>query len=141
MTGALRPDAIDLLRLQRDETYIVLRRWFALGKAFLSAGELRREFAALGRPQEQGDALAELVGRLDRGAFREPWAYLALRERVGAWRYLRLHLERKEAEEIGVGEFLRFEERLVDPALDVERALEIDFAPFNREFPRLKERR
>jgi sucrose synthase len=141
MTGALRPDAIDLLRLQREETYIVLRRWFALGRSFLSAGELRREFAALGRPQEPGDALAELVGRLDRGAFREPWAYLALRERVGAWRYLRLHLERKEAEEIGVGEFLRFEEHLVDPALDAERALEIDFAPFNREFPRLKERR
>ena len=141
MTGALRPGAIDLLRLQRDETYVVLRRWFALGKPFLSAGELRREFAALERPQAPGDPLAELVGRLDRGAFREPWAYLALRERVGAWAYLRLHLERKEAEEIGVREFLSFEERLVDPQADAERALEIDFAPFNREFPRLKEPR
>jgi len=141
MTGALRPGAIDLLRLQRDETYVLLRRWFALGKPFLGTGELRREFAALDRTQVPGDVLAELVGRLDRGAFREPWAYLALREHVGAWRYLRLHLERREAEEIGVGEFLRFEERLVDPAADAERALEIDFAPFNREFPRLKEAR
>jgi sucrose synthase len=141
MTGALRPDAIDLVRLQRDETYALLRRWFALGQPFVTGAELRREYAALGRAQGPADPLGELVRRLDRGVFREPWAYLALRERVGAWRCLRVHLERRVAEEIPVGEFLRFEERLVDPSIDDERVLEIDFAPFNREFPRLKEPR
>jgi len=62
------------------------------------------------------------------------WFYLALRPRIGRWQYLRIHLETVEAEEIAVGQYLRFKERLVDGNAAPEWTLEVDLEPFSREF-------
>ncbi|HUU95159.1 MAG TPA: sucrose synthase, partial [Phycisphaerae bacterium] len=75
-------------------------------------------------------------------AVEPPWMYLAVRPRIGRWTYLRLHVEDVDVTEVSVSDFLAFKERLVDrQARPDEWPLEIDLAPFNRGFPKLKESR
>ena len=141
----MNQDIVQFSRDHRDAVYALLRRYFALDRAMLGPSELRREFAVLGEEYQRqplaGSALAHFVGHLHEAAFQSPWAFFHLREAMVRQRYYRVHLETLVAEEITPTEYLKFLERLVDPEIDSENVLEIDFAPFNREFPRLKEAR
>jgi sucrose synthase len=85
--------------------------------------------------------LEDAVRLMQEGVFQPPWAYFALREGAGRWHNLRMHLEEAVPETVSVAEFLSFKELLVRPDAGAEPVLEVDFAPFNREFPRLKETR
>jgi len=73
--------------------------------------------------------------------FQHPWAYFALREGPGCWRYLRMHQEYLMPESVSVSEFLASKEQFVKPPNDGESVLEIDFEPFGRHVPRLQETR
>lgn len=136
-------DIIRFSRENRDAIYALLRRCFLLEQSMLGPGELRREFATLEKEYERqplaGSALEHFIRHLHQAGLQSPWAYFHLRESIVRQRYYRVHLETLIVEEIGATEYLKFLERLVDPAIDPENVLEIDFAPFNREFPRLKE--
>ena len=70
---------------------------------------------------------------------RHPWIYFALRKRVARWIYIRIHLETLALEIRLPNYFLRFKERLVSGETADPWPLEIDFAPFSREFFKLKE--
>jgi sucrose synthase len=72
-------------------------------------------------------------------AMAAPWVVLAIRPQIARSYYLRLHLEQGVIEEISIDEALCFKERLVNDR--AARPLEIDFSPFEREFPRLQEAR
>jgi sucrose synthase len=138
-------DIVQFSREHRDAIYALLRRYFVLERPMLGPGELRRQFAALekeyrGQPLA-GSTLEHFVHHLHEAGFQSPWAYFHLRESIVRQRYYRVHLETLVAEETSPTEYLKFLERLVDPGIDPENVLEIDFAPFNREFPRLKEAR
>lgn len=139
---------IDQLRTwaqeHRDAQQAFLRRCFAEGRPLMLQTDLCTICDALretmteaftNSPMESGARL------LQEGVFQPPWAYFSLREGAGRWHYLRAHLEEVVPEAIGVAEFLRFKELLVRPDAGTEAVLEVDFAPFNREFPRLKETR
>ncbi len=76
-----------------------------------------------GRPADDGTRPAPAVG-------------LALRGPVGRWRYLRADLEQESVEAIDVRTYLQMKERRVGGD---KTPLEIDFGPFRREFPRLRE--
>jgi sucrose synthase len=78
---------------------------------------------------------------MEEGIMAEPWAYFSLREGFGEWRYLRIHFEHLTGEEVSVGEYLRFKELRAQPQLEAAETLEIDFSPFNRDFPKLKDAR
>lgn len=68
------------------------------------------------------------------------WIYLAVRTGVAQWRYLRIALDTLVPEEISIREFLRFKEFLAsEQHTEDEWLLEIDFGPFSRDFPKLKE--
>ena len=128
----------------RDALQAYLRRCFAEGRPLLLQSDLAGLFEATrattaeelaGSPLEDGARL------LQEGLFLPPWAYFALREGAGRWHTLRIHLDEAVPEVIPVGEFLRFKEMLVRPDAGDEPVLEVDFAPFNRDFPRLREAR
>ncbi|MFP5380629.1 MAG: sucrose synthase [Gammaproteobacteria bacterium] len=128
----------------RDALQAFLRRCFAENRPLMLQTDLCSIFEELraATPDElAGSPLEDSVMLLQEAVLQPPWAYFALREGAGAWHYLRAHLENASPEAIPVTEFLRFKELLVQPDAGAEPVLEVDFAPFNREFPRLKETR
>ena len=72
-------------------------------------------------------------------AVLEPWAYFALRKRSARWDYIRIDLETLFLERISAKQFLYFKEQLVSGNTSEHYPLEIDFAPFSREFFKLQE--
>ena len=129
----------------RDAVYALLRRYFAQNRPFLLQSDLREEFMTLVKEQDRTDLSAshldEFVQHLQEGVFQAPWAYFALRHGVANWVYLRIHCEAVVPEPVSVADFLQFKEMQVERAELPPPALEIDFGPFGREFPRLKEAR
>ena len=69
----------------------------------------------------------------------EPWAYFALRKRSARWEYIRIDLTTLNLEKISPEQFLYFKEQLVAGNTSEHHPLEIDFAPFSREFFKLQE--
>ena len=129
----------------RDAIYTLLHRYFAKKRPFMLQSDLRQEFAELcAEPEREGlsrSPLGRVVGRLQEGVFRHPWAYFALRPGVAQWHYLRIHCDSVTVEQVGVSEFLQFKEMQVDNTESPAHMLEIDFGPFGRAFPKLKEPR
>lgn len=65
-----------------------------------------------------------------------PFVAIAIRPRPGVWEYIRVNLHELNVEELKVSEYLRFKEMLVDEFLEDNYVLELDFEPFNADFPR-----
>jgi sucrose synthase len=126
----------------QDDIQSFLRRCFADQRPLLLHTDLMACFRAEADERTEmlaGSPLESAVKRMQEAVLRPPWAYFALRESAGRWHHLRCHLEAPEPEAVPVADYLAFKERLVESAADT--LLEVDFAPFNREFPRLKEMR
>lgn len=125
----------------RDALSSLLWRYFSLGRKFLLQSDLQHELAGLQRERQFGDAalkpLQQFVEFLQEGVFQTPWAYFSLRPRIAAKKYLRIHKDRLLPETISSADFLGFKEQQVSGDLPGD-VLEVDFAPFNRGFPRLK---
>jgi sucrose synthase len=128
----------------RAAVFMLLRRYFKLGKSVLLRSDLVDEFA---RFSDSGDGdgfgasvLGDAIALTQEAAGQPPWIYLAVRPEVGRWVYLRMHAETLHIEEIPVSRYLAFKESL---ARDGDNSdgwpLEIDLGPFGRDFPRLKE--
>ncbi|TCV90297.1 sucrose synthase [Sulfurirhabdus autotrophica] len=136
-------DLILYTKENRDAVYTLLRRYFGQNRPFLLQSDLRHEFSQMcAEPDKKAlcdTTLHELVQHLQEGVFKQPWAYFALRERIAQWRYLRIHLDHMVAEEISSAEFLQFKESQVHSSENPDPVLEIDFGPFGRNFPHLKE--
>jgi sucrose synthase len=130
----------------RSQIYTLLHRYFVLERPFLLRSDLIDGLATLreetGDPQIVDEPFAQMIAVTQEAAIRPPWMLFAVRPDVGRWRYLQLHAETLQLEELSVSRYLSFKESIV---LDSERGdswpLEIDLRPFNRELPRLKEAR
>ena len=133
---------IDYAQTHRDAVYNLMRRYFLLERPLLLQSELRNELISMQRELELNDptmvTLVNFVEHLQEGVFHAPWAYFALRGHIADVVYLRIHQENLAPEQVSTEEFLKFKETLVKRD-DLEPALEIDFGPFGREFPKLKE--
>lgn len=70
---------------------------------------------------------------------QQPWAYFALRKMSARWEYLRINLETLNLENVPPENFLFFKEQMVTDNASEHYPLEIDFAPFSREFFKLQE--
>ncbi|MGD8566914.1 MAG: sucrose synthase [Gammaproteobacteria bacterium] len=136
----------DLLQHHREKVYMLLRGYFALGRAFLLRSDLWDGFEAYCKEYDKEGVLCDsslkrLIAKSQEAILEHPWIYFAIRERVGQWVYVRFHVEALEHEPVDVSQFLSFKERLTGAENVDKWALELDFGPFNREFPKLKEPR
>lgn len=136
----------EILQHKQDAVYGLLRLYFGSGKPFLLRSDLQDAFQEYCTSKDGaplcGTPVAEIISLAQEAALESPWFYLAVRHRIGRWTYLRFHIEAMQHEEIPVGRYLEFKERLArgdqkSPAWQ----LEIDLAPFNRDFPKLQESR
>ncbi|HSO09628.1 MAG TPA: sucrose synthase, partial [Desulfoprunum sp.] len=137
-------ELIQFTRENRDSAYTFLRRCFGCDRLFLLPSDLRQEFRQMCGETERNlpdSCLQTFVYHLQEGVFNQPWAYFSVRGRIAEWRFVRMHIEHVVPEEIDISEFLRFKEAQVLPADAGHPVLEIDFGPFGRDFPRLKEAR
>ena len=126
----------------RDELHALLRKWFELERPLLLRSDLLEAFDLVRDTHPQplvNTPLHELIKWLQEAVCRPPLTYLALREGAGRWSFLRIHQQQLIPEIISVSDYLAFKELLVRPDSAHEPVLELDFAPFNRDFPRLKE--
>lgn len=138
-------DITALLNSHREAIYPLLRRLLALDMELLQPVEISEQINDyLNTPEGSGLAdteLPQLISRVQEAALRAPWIYIAARPGIARWVHARVHSETLQYETIHVGEYLHFKEQLALPAKQDEWLLEIDLAPFNRDFPRMKETR
>ena len=92
----------------------------------------------------KSSALAEspfktIIHWCQEATIRAPWAYFALRKRPARWEYIRINLKTHVLQNISPEQFLYFKEQLVAGSTSEHYPLEIDFAPFSREFFKLQE--
>jgi len=136
---------IDTLKNRREQLHLLLRQYINLGRPFLLRSDLWDTYDNFCSQQETEfchDAFRRVIRFCQEAAVEAPWIYFALRETVGRWVYFRFHLDTMEFNIIDVAEFLAFKERLVTGQDQSDkRVLEVDFHPFTREFPMLKEPR
>ncbi len=125
--------------------YLLLHRYLKLDRRLLLHSDLWDGYAQLCRDEgiepSRKSVLGQIIYAAQEAVLDRPWIYLAARPRAGRWCYLRFHLDAVKQEEVTVGEFLGFKERLVNGQGSRRRALEFDLQPFNRDFPRLQESR
>ena len=130
----------------RDKVHLLLRHYLKLGRPFLLQSDLWDEFQTFCGESDDASlcdtALADTIAVAQEAVLEDPWIYLAVRPSIARWTYLRFHVEAREHEFVTVSEFLAFKERQVNGAEDSNGwALEVDLAPFNRDFPKLRESR
>jgi sucrose synthase len=128
----------------RDELHALLRKWFELERPLLLRSDLLEAFDLVRDSHPQplvNTPLHELVKSLQEAVCRPPLTYLTLREGAGNWSFLRIHQQQLILEIVSVSDYLAFKELLVRPENAHEPVLELDFTPFNRDFPRLTETR
>jgi sucrose synthase len=111
-------------------------------KNLILGSELWDDFVAYCHEKEQKDLLASPLAvalkKAQEALATDAWLYLVIRPRVATWYYLRYHLEKRVLEEITVSHFLSVKEKLVTGTTD-NFLLEIDFAPFERDFPKMNQ--
>ena len=133
------------LQDNREVVQTLLQRYFGLNRSFLLQSDLIEGLAALGAELGQGNLISSSLGsfvkRLQEGVFSAPWVYFSLRPGSAQWIYLRLHVDSLTPEPVTVSEFLQFKEMQVEHAQFSAPMLEVDFGPFGRQFPKLKELR
>jgi sucrose synthase len=135
-------DARPIDGAERELAFALAHRLLARDRVFLLRSDISGEIAALfeerGLDPEES-ALARALLRVEEAACEAPWIYFAERPEVASFRYFRVHAEVLDIEEISCEEYLRFKERLVTSENpDEQHVLEIDFGPFSREMPKLR---
>lgn len=136
-----------ILNDYREQVYLLLRHYLSLGRPFLLRSDLWDEFQVYCSKSDLENSIChtafqKIIAKSQEAALEAPWIYIAVRDQIGRWIYISFHIETMEHREVSVSEFLNFKERLVigrDQASSW--ALELDFGPFNREFPKLREAR
>ena len=135
-----------ILQAHREPTYLFFRRLKALDRQFLLWSDLVHEYAqfadtAVAAPLRE-TKMTWIVRHTQEAVVDDPFVALAVRERVGRWRYVQIHTEDMHCRELTVAEFLDLKERLAAGIPPGERyVLEIDLSPFERRFPKLKDAR
>lgn len=135
----MNEDLLNFTQDNREMAFALLHRYFSLKRPFLLQSDLRREYSELCKDDQAFSPLGEFVASLQEGIFQSPWAYFSLRPETAQWRYVRINSESLTPEEVNVSEFLRFKEIQISPDMHDAAVLEIDFTPFGRDFPKLKE--
>lgn len=128
----------------RDAATLLLRRLYAYERPFLLRSEILDAWSEVtedGGGALTGSPFATVVRASQEATIHAPWIDLAVRDQAGHWRRLRIHDETLDSSWIDASEYLATRERLaVGHSTEAAWPLEIDFEPFERHLPRLKER-
>jgi len=140
----LNPDLQKDLETHRARLYGFLRTLIEGERSLLLRTDIVEAFEEFARSESDG-LLDSHIGRAIRsaqeGVVQGTSLWLALRPRVADWHYLHVHADVMQLREVEVSAYLDAKERMVQDGRDESWSLEIDFGPFQRDFPRMTETR
>lgn len=137
---SMRERVEDTLSAHRNELVSLLSRYVAQGKGILQAHTLLDELDNIPgddqtRLKLRDGPFSEVLKSAQEAIVLPPFVVIAVRPRPGVWEYVRVNIYELTVEQLSVSEYLHFKEDLVD-APDDNFVLELDFEPFNANFPR-----
>nr|DAD38132.1 TPA_asm: hypothetical protein HUJ06_008773 [Nelumbo nucifera] len=111
------------------------------GKGILQPHHLLDELANdvgedKGRKKLTDSPFSEILKSAQEAIVLPPFVAIAVRPRPGIWEFVRVNVHELSVEQLGVAEYLRFKEELVNGDFNNHFVLELDFEPFNATFPR-----
>ena len=136
-------ELIDYVQKNRKSVHSLFLRYKSLNKKLILGNELWDEFVCFckepGQEHLLRTPLANALKKSQEVAVDADWFYLNVRPLVAHWYYLRYHFQTMVFEEISTADFLKFKEKLINGNNDNGPVLEIDFKPFERNFPKMKQ--
>jgi sucrose synthase len=147
MSKLLAADPVECLKafLQNNpaDAHKLMHQFLALGRPLLLRSELVDAYKSLCETDDNTRSILSSIGGCfqlcQEAVVNHAWVILAFRRRVARWSYLRIHVETMGVDEVTVSDFLRFKEHLIAHQPEDAFMLEIDLAPFDREFYKLHE--
>lgn len=138
---SMRDRVEDTLSAHRNEIVALLSRYVAQGKGILQPHDLLDELEKLITDDKARLALSEgpfgeVLKSAQEAIIHPPFVALAVRPRPGVWEFVRVNVNELSVEQLSVSEYLGFKEELVDGRSNDRYVLELDFEPFNANFPR-----
>jgi sucrose synthase len=125
---------------QQKALSFIFRSFTSESKKFFLRSDISYQFEQFCEQHDCTKPVANFIAGIQEAVVVEPWIYLLVRVGAGRWEYYRYHIDTIEAETIDVSKFLQVKERMVNPALQEDDwVLEVDFAPCQRDIPKLKE--
>nr|ASU91340.1 Sucrose synthase [Juglans sigillata] len=137
---SMRERVEDTLSAHRNELVSLLSRYVAQGKGILQPHTLIDELDnCIGDDESRlhlrDGPFSEILKSAQEAIVLPPFVAIAIRPRPGVWEYVRVNVHELSVEQLSVSEYLHFKEDLVDQPSD-KFVLELDFEPFNANFPR-----
>ena len=130
----------------QDLVYELFQSYRSSNRKLILGSDLWDEFCHFcgrepGHEQLRESPLEDALKKSQEAALDDRYIYLDVRPRVAHWIYLRYGFETRVLEQVSTQAFLEFKEALVSPGTERLPILEIDLAPFERDFPKMKQTR
>ncbi|XP_050266200.1 sucrose synthase 3 [Quercus robur] len=138
---SMRERVEDTLSAHRNELVSLLSRYVSQGKGILQPHTLIDELDSVigddpSRLKLKEGPFGEILKSAQEAIILPPFVAIAIRPRPGVWEYVRVNVYELSVEQLDVSEYLHFKETLVDGPSNDRYVLELDFEPFNANFPR-----
>ncbi|KAF3947779.1 hypothetical protein ACB098_10G112200 [Castanea mollissima] len=138
---SMRERVEDTLSAHRNELVSLLSRYVSQGKGILQPHTLIDELDSVigddpSRLKLKDGPFGEVLKSAQEAIIMPPFVAIAIRPRPGVWEYVRVNVYELSVEQLDVSEYLHFKETLVDGRSNDRYVLELDFEPFNANFPR-----
>uniref|UniRef100_A0A0A0KTD0 Sucrose synthase n=1 Tax=Cucumis sativus TaxID=3659 RepID=A0A0A0KTD0_CUCSA len=138
---SVRERVEDTLSAHRNELVSLLSRYVDQGKGILQPHHLIDELENIigdddGKLHLSTGPFGEILKSAQEAIVLPPFVAIAVRPRPGVWEYVRVNIYELSVEQLSVSEYLHFKEELVEGQFNENLILELDFEPFNANFPR-----
>ncbi|KAH0449017.1 hypothetical protein IEQ34_022817 [Dendrobium chrysotoxum] len=136
---SMRERVEDTLLAHRNDLVSLLSKYVNQGKSILQPHDLLDGLSAVLADDKKlaEDSFFEILKSAQEAIVLPPFVALAIRPRPGVWEYVRVNVHELIVEQLQVSEYLQFKEKLVDEHYSNDKyLLELDFEPFNADFPR-----
>lgn len=130
---------------QKTGVYDLLKSYVDMGKSILLYSDVNDHFDNFCQentqnPVCQSQVLRGILEQSQEILVRDPFLYISVRPRIARWQFFKINLSSLAIDSATVSEYLAFKERMLGSEPE-DFILEIDFEPFERNFPKMRESR
>ncbi len=136
----------DWVETHQAVVHRLFERYQALNRKLILGSDLWDEFCRFCEEDGEHELLrdspvATVIKKSQEAALDETWLYLDVRPRVAQWLYVRYQFTAMTFEQVSTTDFLKFKEGIAYPDDNRRTSLEIDFNPFEKDFPKMNQTR
>jgi len=134
----------DFVERNRDIVHNLFQNYLSSSRNLILGSDLWDEFCQFcdqtpSHSPLQDSAVAVALKKCQEAALNDRYVYLDIRPRVAHWVYVRYDFSSMTFEQVSTNAFLEFKEAIASPDAKPAQALEIDFSPFERDFPKMNQ--